>query len=401
MATSIEARYKATTPMFCGGADGVGAELRLPSFKGALRFWWRALAWARLNGDLANIKTEEDKLFGSAAGGQSRVLMKLGTDARQPTTWAEGETLRAMRFSRDPVGEGARYLGYGVMSAFDSRTTGAMAGQLTRACLYAPFEFSVKMRCRGLDETASESLKDALIALGLLGGMGAKSRKGYGSLALQSLLVEGQEAWRAPETMEELQGEITRLRRCRSSSSNRLPDYTALNQESRHILVAANSNPPLNLLDMVGKEMLRYRSWGHRGRVLNAPSERRFQDDHDLMKAPAHSRTSHPRRIAFGLPHNYGRYPDQQVGPASGNYDRRASPLFIHIHECKGTPIAVLSLFPTRFLPEGDSGISVGGKVVGQTPEKDLYEPVHAFLDRILNPNARGEGFTQAVEAGR
>ena len=41
MATSIEARYKATTPMFCGGADGMGAELRLPSFKGSLRFWWR------------------------------------------------------------------------------------------------------------------------------------------------------------------------------------------------------------------------------------------------------------------------------------------------------------------------------------------------------------------------
>ena len=401
MATSIEARYKATTPMFCGGADGMGAELRLPSFKGSLRFWWRALAWARLNGDLESIKKEEDELFGSAGGGQSRVLMKLGTDTEPPTLLSEGETLRMTQSDRAPVvGEGARYLGYGVMYAFPSRRTGVVAGQLTRACLYAPFEFTVKMRCRGLDETALESLKDALIALGLLGGMGAKSRKGYGSLALQSLLVDGEEAWSAARTARDLNGEIWRLIKLHPSPSEPLPNYTALNQDSRHVLVAANTDRPLELLDMVGKEIVRYRSWGHQGRVLGAPSERLFQDDHDLMKASARSRTSHPRRVAFGLPHNYGRNPNEQVGPASGNYDRRASPLFIHIHECGTKPIAVLSLFPTRFLPEGDSGISVGGKVVRQTPEKELYKPVHAFLDRILDPNSRKETF-MAVEARR
>ncbi len=77
--TEIEATYRVTTPMFCGGVNQQEAELRLPSFKGVLRFWWRALAWSRLQGDLKAIKREEDALFGSADGGQARVSMRLDT----------------------------------------------------------------------------------------------------------------------------------------------------------------------------------------------------------------------------------------------------------------------------------------------------------------------------------
>ncbi|OPX29474.1 MAG: type III-B CRISPR module RAMP protein Cmr1 [Candidatus Omnitrophica bacterium 4484_171] len=31
------------TPMFLAGADGRTPELRPPSIKGAMRFWWRAM----------------------------------------------------------------------------------------------------------------------------------------------------------------------------------------------------------------------------------------------------------------------------------------------------------------------------------------------------------------------
>ena len=78
MSTEIEATYRVVTPMFCGGAEPeTHAELRLSSFKGVLRFWWRALAWSRLGGDLGRIKQHEDALFGSADGGQSSVSMRL------------------------------------------------------------------------------------------------------------------------------------------------------------------------------------------------------------------------------------------------------------------------------------------------------------------------------------
>jgi CRISPR-associated protein Cmr1 len=52
------------TPMFMAGADGVTPELRAPSIKGALRFWWRAM-----NGHLPEEKLREYEgaIFGNTS----------------------------------------------------------------------------------------------------------------------------------------------------------------------------------------------------------------------------------------------------------------------------------------------------------------------------------------------
>ena len=119
----IDAAYEVATPMFCGGADPKNdAELRLASFKGALRFWWRALAWSRMGGRLEEIQRQEDELFGSANGGQSRVLMKLDRRDHAPEILKANSVLRVpSRSNAKVVGDGARYLGYGVMEAFASQ----------------------------------------------------------------------------------------------------------------------------------------------------------------------------------------------------------------------------------------------------------------------------------------
>ena len=114
------------------------------------------------------------------------------------------------------------------------------------------------------------------------------------------------------------------------------------------MLVSSETDEALELLDLVGRELVRYRSWGHNGKILGnqIDSEQQFKDDHDLMKRAPQDRNAHPRRVAFGLPHNYGRGADDQVGPAASGLDRRASPLFIHMHQCDDTPVAVLSFLP-------------------------------------------------------
>lgn len=386
MALEIDARFLVTTPLFGRGAGDDRAELRLPSFKGVLRFWWRALAWSRLQGDREAIRQEEDALFGSAGGGQSRLAMRLQASAN-PAQVDLGAILKVPGGNRT-VGEGARYLGFGVMGS---------AGQLTRACLAAPFEFQVRMRLReqGLSQEQEQSVRDALTALGTLGSMGSKSRKGYGSLSLRSLVIDGEEKWRAPDTMAELAAEIRNLPR--SGGPATLPEYTALTSESRHVLMSGRASEPLELLDLAGRELVRYRSWGHQGKVLGEDSERRFKDDHDLMKRAPQLRKTHPARVAFGLPHNYGPGAGNQVGPEDRGLDRRASPLFIHIHQCGETPVAVVSFLPARFLPDG-AKISVGGQPVPQTPEPDLYQPIHDFLNRLLDPGQRREPFTEVVE---
>lgn len=86
----IEASFEIVTPMFIGGADPSDSpELRPPSIKGALRFWWRALQWgmclektASHEAALNELHRQEVALFGRAAkseyvGGQGVFLLKL------------------------------------------------------------------------------------------------------------------------------------------------------------------------------------------------------------------------------------------------------------------------------------------------------------------------------------
>ena len=389
--TEIKATYRVTTPMFCGGAENQ-AELRLQSFKGVLRYWWRALAWSRLNGKLNDIRKEENSLFGSSDEGQSRISMRLelGVNQPKPSRKDKNEILTVPTSGRRVVGEGARYLGYGVMDTFNGKKT--KAGKLIRSCLNTPFDFTVCMLAYDQDGKPEcvESLKDALIALGTFGGMGAKSRKGYGSLVIQSLLINGREEYEAPQSINELKDKIRNLRK--GTNVNKLPEFTALSENTRHLVLSSDKKEPLEMLDLIGRELIRYRSWGYNGKILgNEKSEKNFKNDHDLMKKNSGERNHHPKRVAFGLPHNYGK--NQEVRPAEKKYDRRASPLFVHIHEFENAPVAVLSFFPTKFLPEGKRVILVGGEKVCQIREEELYEPIHRFFDRLLDPNKRKEPF--------
>ena len=331
MPIEIEATYRVVTPMFCGGADSDRAELRAPSFKGVLRFWWRALAWSRLDGNLKSIQREEDALFGSASGGRARASITLAA-AIEPKQLRRGEVLKE---DGKVVGEGVRYLGYGLMEAFNRRDK--RAGELARACLCEPFDFTVHVRTRCLTDDQMQFLRDALIAVGLFGGMGARSRKGYGSMAMRSLRSPGREPWRAPRSLDDLCMKIREM--TRTDSPTVLPTFTALSPNARYLLVKGRAERPLQLLDLIGQE------------IKNA-----------IRAVPP------KERAVFGLPRK----------PRS---ERRASPLFIHIDECAGKPVAALSFLPAQFLPDGSAGSSGRGTRVRQAA--DLYGPVQAFLDRL------------------
>ena len=70
----ILAEYEITTPMFLGGGVPEDVDLRPPSIKGVLRFWWRAMKWGdclkETDSELEALKKLhrlEADLFGSAA----------------------------------------------------------------------------------------------------------------------------------------------------------------------------------------------------------------------------------------------------------------------------------------------------------------------------------------------
>lgn len=422
----IIATYRVVTPLFSAGADPMGAaELRVPSLKGVLSFWWRALAWSEFDGDLREIQKAEDELFGCGGEGarRSRVVMFLER-VNDGDLMTSGE-LRNL--TRALVGHGVRYLGYGLMGAF-----GANAGKITRACRGGPLEFKLHLRCRDVDGVAFNRLLRALRALGTVGGLGARSRRGFGSLVLTSLevdgvsskrpgtlgelrreieIVTGQEADR-PEDLAAVDERIVTGQRLRSGE----PEYTAFSAGTRHVLVMGDPNvtDPLVLLDRVGREMVRFRSSGKNAprngtrRIFEGAEEAEcnFEDDHllmlDVAKQGEIRKPGYPERLAFGLPHNYffSSQPRERQKVSlklRQRLDRRASPLLIHVHMLGGRPAVVLSFLPARFLPNTAQKVRVGREWVQLPASGQLYRPIRDFLDRMMG-KGRQELFGEALE---
>jgi CRISPR-associated protein Cmr1 len=72
---TITFHCKVITPMFLAGADGQTPELRAPSIKGAMRFWWRAM-----NGHLPleEMRKKEEAIFGGTdTGGRSSIIIRV------------------------------------------------------------------------------------------------------------------------------------------------------------------------------------------------------------------------------------------------------------------------------------------------------------------------------------
>lgn len=384
----LQAEFEVVTPLFAGGAAPTEAtEVRIASLKGALRFWWRALALAERGGGLEAVRRDEGRLFGSTStgAGQARVAFRLSNHER----YAELKPPAVLRDGAGSVvGPGARYLGFGLVEVFGSRRSGTEAGQLIRPCALPGLRFTVNFYCQ--DKTPDPALVNAVKLLGLLGGMGSRVRRGYGSLCLRRL--RGKVDWEAPADRAAYARELGAVLGSAASWKNPAPEYSAFSSATR-VRLLGGGRDAMTTLDWVGRQMQRYRAWGFRGEVNGEPSERRFEDDHDWSKDESLWGERHPRRIVFGLPHNYGKAP--RVQPE--RHDRRGSPLFLHIHPLQDEFVAVATVFRSRFLPQ-DKRI----KVIGQNRSRYVQSyPDFGIIDDFLDGRSRNDGrpyFPDAVD---
>jgi len=349
----LEATYKITTPMFLAGAEQENApELRPPSFKGLLCFWFRAVALPKL-GNWKEVQKLEKELLGSTDQ-QSSFFLDLKIE--------EADKIRFSDFSNK---FGLIYLGYGLFRGRSQRPY--YRGNST-------FTLRLLSKKRKIAEEAKVLLPLAMKALGLFGGAGARSRRGFGSLSLLSLSLDGREIWQAPTNVEELaasQREFLSTLGIKAAGGSKLPDYTAFSGQTKTWIGKTRENA-FELLDEIGLELLHYRSYGEKenGKYTlpdkdgeRVKAEQNFASDHNLIMQFCRTGDvkKHPDRIVFGLPHNYyfsSTRDNVQIRP-TGEAGRRASPLFIHIHELSNDNYAaVLTLLPAKFLPE-DTKIAI------------------------------------------
>ena len=344
----IEAKFQVVTPCFLGGANHEEeAELRLPSIKGVLRFWWRALNYSQIakgaqkknNGIIASLWEKEGKLFGTSDSdkdkGQSSLIMRLGAGNQNLPEIKAGEVLCDK--NGENVGKGAIYLGYGVMETIDSWNKRTKAGQLTRPCLKAPFEFTLQIGAK--EQKHLEDALPALKLLGLLGGLGSKSRKGYGSLNLMELKVDGIDAWQKPANENDYEKCLMDLLKP-ALEYQQEPRISAFSSKSHICLTQFKGNKGMEVINSYGQEMQDYRR-GKKGKEV------------------------------FGLPQGKER---------PKKYDRRASPLFFHVHKIGREFVGVALLLRSQFLPENER-ISANRKPVPF--DLECWEVLTKFMDRI------------------
>ena len=326
----LVARFEMTTPSFLGGMESNLLGLRGPSLRGVLRFWWRTLMFSRYQQDLLTMRQHEDKLFGSSAVGTGQVQFL----PVQALTDPHSLFLDAVTSHDD----GLTYLAYGVKQ---------------RQAIAAPLVFDLPLVVRS---STDGSVREALILLGMLGGIGARSRRGWGSLSLQQLEEDGQVTWQAPQDRTALEAVWRGLAGNEATADmarTALPPFTVLSSWSR-IYLLETGNDALTILNHVGEEFQRYRSFGRHGKVAGRPAEQNFRQDHDLMLGAIQQTppTRAPERTIFGLPHNYWFSSTKRKASVTSSNQRRASPLFLHVQKMADTYAVIAGILPAVFIPD-------------------------------------------------
>ncbi|MDA3915711.1 MAG: type III-B CRISPR module RAMP protein Cmr1 [Deltaproteobacteria bacterium] len=158
------------TPLFSGGADGVSAELRAPTIKGMMRFWWRALYGSD---DIKQMKKNEAAIFGDTDH-KSDVVLSLDIPenckpseeniARGELIPVEGKTYRISIIE---------YLAYGL---FDQRER-----KYIRRYYSPENSFSLQLNC----SKKKQEIWNSLRMIHQFGGFGSRCRNGFGSIEIK------------------------------------------------------------------------------------------------------------------------------------------------------------------------------------------------------------------------
>ena len=84
------------TPLFLAGADQATAELRAPSFRGAMRYWYRSLLAGLVGTDavgLSKVVEAESKLFGATDTG-SAITLRVSAPSQEVKEFTERISVR-------------------------------------------------------------------------------------------------------------------------------------------------------------------------------------------------------------------------------------------------------------------------------------------------------------------
>jgi CRISPR-associated protein Cmr1 len=215
--------------MFLGGADGKTAELRAPSIKAALRFWWRAL---NVENDFSKVRKKESEIFGGAGENDQRSKFNLRLKYSEFEPCAK--PFRKHEY-KVPAKRGSipiniiDYLAFGVI---DNKTK-----SLSRQYIEQGFKFDVEVFSPYQDLGLAEEEFTLLFALmSVVGGLGSKSRNGFGRLQLLNRNIKTEDIIMAIQKRK-----------------NKMRDYTSFSEKTKVFKIKESFNSWDDCLAELGK----------------------------------------------------------------------------------------------------------------------------------------------------
>jgi hypothetical protein len=264
----------------------------------------------------------------------------------------------------------------------------------------------------------SPTLLDAFQLMGLLGGLGARSRRGFGSLALTQLKGGPSPNKRTspfpiqPSDVQEYTNSVMSLFQTISQANGDEAPYSVLGENEPAFVFSETGENLASFHNRMGELFQNFRSdrmrfWNDHQWFVTVSDPDNFLQDHPSeagkkVDAPypvsdlaANGGGQLPQRSLFGLPHNYysgnksreyaPRQTDVTASVMDGNVrktiDRRASPLFLHLHESGGIYVAVWFKMDGAFLPSG-ALLTIDPRAGSQAHQQKRNQPWDVPFDR-------------------
>ncbi len=202
----IKFECETITPMFLAGADGKTPEFRPPSIKGAMRFWWRAM-----NGHLSikELREEEGKIFGTSDEkiGRSKFSIRVKPqELHSSKDKLPSHPVMVKTYSINIL----EYLAYGTYEYEKGR-----GNIFIRDYIKPNQKFSLSIF---LSDTLENDIINIVKLLSTFGGLGSRSRNGFGSFKILSINDENDSFY---------------FNFKKNDYSLKLPKYSALSQGMR------------------------------------------------------------------------------------------------------------------------------------------------------------------------
>lgn len=179
MVTEIR-KYEVITPLYGGGEEPGKPDsvtvVRAAEVRGHLRFWWRATRGGQFNGSLEKMMRREEEIWGSSGEkgkpGPSRIVVSVleantGTKIdRKEVSTSKGKEIKEIADPRSPWS----YVAFPLRSEPGKKAAGAV---------YVNVSFTLEIR---YPQEFKEDVEAALWAWETFGGIGARTRRGFGAL---------------------------------------------------------------------------------------------------------------------------------------------------------------------------------------------------------------------------